>query len=270
MADALQHLESDTVIAALAPEVAEALSSLTVEPVVASTNQSLLSMDIAPGRLAACLAEAQSAGRGRHGREWHSPPGRGVYLSVGIGYSDIPGDVAAMTVAAGLIARQRLKGLGVGGVMLKWPNDLVHSGGKLGGILAEGVNRSGVALQVVVGIGINVALDDHPIGAAGWARSPVSLRDVCPSPPAMSVLAGELASGLGSLLLSYPSTGFAPYRHAFEEADALAGVGVTLQVPGGTLTGKARGIDARGALRIEAGGRIRSVNAGEVTVRSIH
>ena len=268
MTKRLQHLDRDALTEKLSDGVRSALAELQVETVVPSTNQSLLDVNIAPGTLAACLAEAQSAGRGRRGRSWQSPPGSGVYLSVGTTYPRVPDGLAAITLAAGVTARRLLAELGVQEVMIKWPNDLVHSGKKLGGILTESASRT-LLTQVVIGIGINVSSAAGLRLPEGSSQRPVGLADLCAHPPGLTTLSGALLAGLGELLLTYPATGFSAYRQAFEAADALRGSRVTLETSDHSLTGTAQGISAEGALLVEAGGQIERVVAGEVTVRGI-
>ena len=91
----------------------------------------------ASGQLRVSIAEHQTAGRGRRGRRWQSPPGGGIWLSVSWLFDRQPPELTALGLAAGLAVRRALVGAGIGGVMLKWPNDLVHGDRKLGGVLAE-------------------------------------------------------------------------------------------------------------------------------------
>src|SRR5687768_14521915 len=95
-------------------------------------------------------AEEQTAGRGRRGRRWHSAPGAGVTFSLGRRIRRPVRELAALSLVAGVAAVRALRAMGVDNACLKWPNDLVVDGAKLGGILVE--TRTGIA---VIGIGIN-------------------------------------------------------------------------------------------------------------------
>lgn len=108
------------------------------------------------------LADAQTAGRGRRGRTWISPPGEGLYLSVVLLPPPPPYRPAALTVAAALAVRDALIELGLAGSRLKWPNDLEVDGRKLVGILVEtrGLDRD--RPHYVVGIGVNVRQRTFP------------------------------------------------------------------------------------------------------------
>jgi len=118
----------------------------------------------------AVLAEEQTAGRGTKGRSWHSPAGQGLYVSFLL--RPAPEKLNFISLVAGLAAREAVKSLTNVDLRLKWPNDLVFKGKKLGGILCEGVS-SGEKAAVVVGIGINVnhQPEDFPPEIADLATS---------------------------------------------------------------------------------------------------
>ena len=143
-----------------------------------STNTYLLDAEPpAPGRAHAVLAVHQTAGRGRHGRRWVAPEASGLCLSVAFHYDSAPEHPAALTLALGVAALEALESLGLGDVMLKWPNDLVWQDRKLGGILTESTS-TGSGLHLVTGIGINFRLPDGfslDASAAPWARGVVDL-----------------------------------------------------------------------------------------------
>src|SRR5574341_69869 len=113
-----------------------------------STNDVLL--EEASGRPILVAAEEQTAGRGRRGRRWHSAPGTGITFSLGRRTGRPVRELAALSLVAGVAAIRALRALGAHRTSLKWPNDLVVDGAKLGGILVE--TRNGYA---VIGIGIN-------------------------------------------------------------------------------------------------------------------
>jgi BirA family biotin operon repressor/biotin-[acetyl-CoA-carboxylase] ligase len=236
-----------------------------------STNRHLLErLPPAHGELDVCIAEFQTAGRGRRGRRWHTPLGAGLCLSAAWQFGETPPDLAALTLAVGVVARRVVaKTCGVG-VALKWPNDLVWDDRKLGGVLldlkAEGQGRC----HVVAGIGINVALPDG-LGAAlsDWPRGAVDLAAATDgSPPPRASLAAALIVALGGLFAAYPRRGFQPYRAEWTGADYLQGRRVTLDDGAGKVHGTALGIEADGALVIQtANGARRRVVSGDVSVR---
>ena len=109
---------------------------------------------------AVVLAEHQTGGRGRRGRAWIAPPGGAICLSLAWQYPDLPADLSALSLVVGVAAVNALASLGVAGVRLKWPNDLVTADGKLGGILIEMRAEAGGPVHLVVGLGSNVMLDE--------------------------------------------------------------------------------------------------------------
>jgi len=256
----------------LAPRTVRRLARLEVFTELDSTNRRLLASEPPRrGELAACLAEYQTAGRGRRGRRWLAPLGAGLCLSAGWQFEGAPRDLSALTLAVGVIARRALASAAALDVALKWPNDLAIDERKLGGILLELAAEAQGRCYVVAGIGINVALPPESLGAlSDWPRGAIDLRTAMRgSPPPRLDVAARLLDGLADLFASYAETGFAPYRAEWQAADYLNGRRVKLDDPAAPASGTARGIDADGALLIEtASGARRRVISGDVSMRS--
>src|SRR5258706_6407854 len=119
-----------------------------------STNSMLLA-EKGLARPVLLLADEQTAGRGRRGRRWHSAPGAGLTFSVAVALRRPLRELTALPLAAGVAVARALHSLGVARAALKWPNDIVVEGAKLGGILAE-TKSSGGAVKAVIGVGINL------------------------------------------------------------------------------------------------------------------
>jgi BirA family biotin operon repressor/biotin-[acetyl-CoA-carboxylase] ligase len=265
----LDLLDAEAVRTALPSLARERLRTLSVLEETGSTNEVLSAVeDLPPGRLDACLAEFQTSGRGRRGRSWIAPFGSGVCLSVGWCFADAPPQLSALSLAAGVGARRALAQCGVEGITLKWPNDVLHDGRKLGGILCELRGEAAGPAYVVIGIGLNVDLPPaarEAIGADGL--QPVSLADLASDLPSRSVLAGALIGQLALAMEEFGRAGFAPFYEEWQSADALCSRPVRLQRAGRSMEGVARGIDTDGALLFERGGELERVVSGEVTVR---
>ena len=265
----LDLLDPEAVLEALPTLARERLRSLSVVEETASTNEALLAVnDLPPGRLDACLAEFQTSGRGRRGRSWIAPFGSGICLSVGWCFAEAPPQLSALSLAAGVGTRRALAQCGVEGTTLKWPNDVLHEGRKLGGILCELRAETAGPAYAVVGIGLNVAL---PPGAreaiVADGLQPVSLADLAGSVPSRSRLAGALVGQVALALEEFGRAGFAPFHEEWQAADALRSRPVRVHRAGRSTEGTARGIDADGALLFDTGGRVERVISGEVTVR---
>ena len=233
-----------------------------------STSDRLLAVnDLPAGQFDACLAEFQSAGRGRRGRRWVAPFAAGLCLSVNWNYADSPAALSALSLAAGVAARRALRRLGFPALSLKWPNDIVHADGKLGGILIDLRGEAAGPAYFVVGIGINVRL---PASVRARLRAEgaeaIDLASLGPV-PSRNEMAAALVAELTTALVEFGGRGLAAFADEWQEADALAGRPVRVLHGDRHLDGLARGVDADGALMIEAGGVRRRIPSGEVSVR---
>ncbi|HEX6998858.1 MAG TPA: biotin--[acetyl-CoA-carboxylase] ligase [Gammaproteobacteria bacterium] len=262
-------LDREALAAALARRL-EGAVRLEVHTELASTNARLLDAPPPPGVSSACLAEYQTAGRGRRGRRWRTPLGAGLCLSVGWQFERTPPDLPALTLAAGVTTRRVLAAEAGVDAALKWPNDLVWDERKLGGILVEMTAEAQGACHVVIGVGINVAMPPALLAAVSdWPRGAVDLATATGgSPPSRTALAAALVEALHRLCAGYAASGFAPYLDGWREADYLRGRRVAIDEPRAPVTGVALGIDASGALLVETdAGERRRVIAGDVSVR---
>lgn len=235
---------------------------------VGSTNAELLAAAAAgaPDR-SVLVAEHQDAGRGRLGREWVSPPGTGVTLSVLLRPGTVPPDrYGWLPLLAGLAVRDAVHDLVPARVCLKWPNDLLLGDAqrKAGGILAEATSGpEGTA--VVVGIGLNVAggPDDLPPGATSLGAEGGAAVD------RVSVLVAVLAR-LADREAAWRAAGGDPDAHRlradYRAACSSLGAEVRVELPGGsTATGMAEDVDDDGRLLLlGADGRRRAIAAGDV------
>jgi BirA family biotin operon repressor/biotin-[acetyl-CoA-carboxylase] ligase len=145
---------------------------LTIVDVTGSTNddaKAAAHRGVAAG--AAFVADAQTAGRGRLGRTWHSPAGENLYVSFVLRPDVAPGVVPNITLAAGLAVADAIGPLVASPVALKWPNDVFVSGRKIAGVLCEASVVEGRIGFVVVGIGLNVRTAAFPPDLAGTSTS---------------------------------------------------------------------------------------------------
>jgi len=223
----------------------------------------------APGRPRALIAELQQAGRGRRGRDWLAPFGSGLTFSVAAGFRETPAGLAALGLAIGVAVAESLQAAGMREVGLKWPNDLVWRGGKLGGLLLQLRSESGGGASVVAGLGLNLTLPDGFREAL--AAGDVQVTDVREAlggvTPARNALAGRLVAALAGTCEQFGRDGFAAYAERWRSLDTLEGSRV--QVLQGDLAedGVARGVDADGALLLERSGRVDRFYSGDVSVR---
>jgi BirA family transcriptional regulator, biotin operon repressor / biotin---[acetyl-CoA-carboxylase] ligase len=246
------------------------LRNLDVHEVLASTSNALLATDdLSPGRFDVCLAEFQTAGRGRRGRRWLAPFGSGLCLSVNWTFRDAPAALGALSLAIGVAVLRSLARIGVTGTRLKWPNDIVHEGRKLGGILIDLRGEAAGPAYVVVGVGLNIRLPPQAIGALrADGIEAVDLAMLGPT-PVRNIVAAALINELVLALEEFGARGFAAFATEWRDADALSGRAVRVLQGEQSQEGVACGVDEDGALLLDEGGGSRRVLSGEVTVRPV-
>lgn len=212
------------------------------------------------------IAEQQSKGRGRRGREWLSPPGKNVTLSVILRPTCDPDRAPELTFVAGVAVASALReGFNLP-VDLKWPNDLVVAGRKLAGILTELVTRAGRVEAVILGLGLNVnmAPQDVPESIADSATSlEIELGQAIERPRLVGLLLGSLERWY----LRWIEEGFQPVREMWQALSATLQRPVRVHLGDGQqgFDGVAEGIDEHGALLVRRGeGVLERVVAGEV------
>lgn len=258
----LSLIDAEAVRAAL-PEGA----GLVYSPVTGSTNADALALaGEGASRPMVFTTEFQSAGRGRRGRQWQSPFGANLYLSVlyrlGGGYSSLSG----LSLAAGVAVSGALAALAPDlRVGLKWPNDLLVDGAKLGGVLIEVAGEMEGQVQVVVGVGINVAMHDRQAGAID--QSWTDLSRACAQPPSRTALAASVGRALVEMLDRFATDGFTPFVAGFDQRDLSRDQPVTVISGDRRREGIARGVAEDGSLRVEIDGDIQTLHGGEVSLR---
>ncbi|MCW8844299.1 MAG: biotin--[acetyl-CoA-carboxylase] ligase [Gammaproteobacteria bacterium] len=222
-----------------------------------------------PGHGRACLAELQTAGRGRRGRKWLAPPGGSLCLSVSWHFPANLSDMSGLSLVCGVAVVRALEGLGVENLGLKWPNDLTWDGRKLGGLLVEMRSSGSGAVYVVVGLGLNLNLGAYAEEiVGGWGGEPVDLASILPGGmPGRNMLAAALLNALANVLEEFSRLGFSALRPEWERLDCLRGRTVNVHGEDWTLRGTALGVDAAGALRLVVDGKVIDCVAGEVSVR---
>ncbi|MEO8119271.1 MAG: biotin--[acetyl-CoA-carboxylase] ligase [Rhodoferax sp.] len=241
------------------------LPGFTVEilPQLDSTNTELMRRARA-GRLEPVLlvAEQQTAGRGRLGRQWFSGEGATSVgttssLTFSLGLPLAPRDWSGLSLAVGLSIVQSLHA----DLRLKWPNDVWLHDRKLAGVLIETANLGDIR-YAVVGVGINIRERD----ATGLATPPAWLGEVLPGVDAPQALL-QIAAPLVRALKAFEAHGFAPFQARFNERDALSGLTVTLS---DGVSGTALGVDGVGALRVQTAQEVKKITSSEVSVRPLN
>lgn len=262
----LDLLDPSHIKKALSAQAGALLSELEVKTVVDSTSHYLMQQpSVLPGYAHVVLAERQTAGRGRRGRNWISPFAQNIYLSLLWSFDNSLMNLSGLSLAVGVSVVDALTQSGVSGLMLKWPNDIYYQGRKLGGILLELKGEAGGPCSVVVGLGLNVSMSRQ--AGADIDQAWTDLASISRQSLSRNELVSALLNTLLPAMQLYASQGLTPFISRWQEHDMLKDKPVALLLPQQQRLGIARGIDEQGALLFESNGQLETLYAGEVSLR---
>jgi BirA family biotin operon repressor/biotin-[acetyl-CoA-carboxylase] ligase len=212
------------------------------------------------------VAEMQTAGRGRHGRKWFSPPGAGLYASLimrpASAMSGEENPASLLTLAAGVAIADAVRAVTGLPAQIKWPNDIVVGNRKLAGILAEGAVQGGNLQFIVLGFGLNLRTAAYPPELSARATS---IEAETGRPADAALMLAEIVASLGDRYADLLAGKFDAILGAWRQSAArLPGARVEWDSPRGVVCGLAENIDRQGALLVRVGTRLERVIAGEV------
>ena len=264
----IELLETTRIERAIGAEQRARVGVIDVQWQIDSTSSELARIAATSSTPRACLAEIQTHGRGRRGRAWQMPLGGGIAVSYLRRFDGGMAALAGLSLVAGVAVLRALADCDVAGAALKWPNDLVADGRKLGGILVElGGDALGPS-HAIVGIGLNVGID-----ASQGARIDQPWTDLAVltgrRAPSRNELAGRILSRLAEALEMFSAKGFVAFAHEYAAYDVLRGREITVAAGNETSTGVANGVTSRGALKVIRDGVEHEIDSGEVSVRGI-
>lgn len=268
----VQMLDAARIRAALPSPWVRSLGMLEVHGELDSTSSELQRRLATAADLSMVLAESQTAGRGRRGRSWLSPPGLNLYLSCLKRFEPGFAALSGLSLAIGVMLLRALEELGVAGAGLKWPNDVLAAAGhgvpgKLAGILVELSGEYQGPCAAVIGVGLNLRLTPALHRQAGQPACDLASLTAGALPDRNRV-AAVLVAALAHGLCQFEREGFAAFVADYARHDLLRGQ--TLQVSGapGRFEGIGAGVDARGALQVRmSDGSLRRIDSADVTVR---
>jgi BirA family biotin operon repressor/biotin-[acetyl-CoA-carboxylase] ligase len=243
------------------------LGALEVHWELDSTSSELQRRGAMAKDLSFVLAETQSAGRGRRGRPWLSPPGLNIYLSCLKRFDRGFAALAGLSLAVGVMVLRTLEAAGVAGVGLKWPNDVLAADGKLAGILVELTGEYQGPCAAVIGVGLNLRLTPALREQAGQPACDVAtLTDGMP--PERNRIAALLIAALVDGLAQFERDGLGAFSTEYNRHDLLRDQPLRLTGALGDFDGTGAGVDARGALKVRLpDGSVRRVDSADVSVR---
>jgi BirA family biotin operon repressor/biotin-[acetyl-CoA-carboxylase] ligase len=266
----LQLLDQQHINAQLTPAVQALLTQIEIHPIIDSTNANLMELaqhTAASGQL--CLAEYQTAGKGRRGRSWVSPFGHNIYLSLLWRYQNGPGALAGLSLAIGVTVVRALQMAGVEEVGLKWPNDIYWRGRKLAGILIEVSGESSGPCHAVIGLGLNLYLPQQQ--AESIEQAWVDLKQIMGETVMQqrNHLVALLLNEMVPVVADFESQTLQSVVAEWRRFDCMLGKQVTLYIGEQSFTGTVRGVDDEGLLLLEeSGGKTRAFASGEVSFKS--
>ena len=264
LVEAIELLNREAILAAMNNR--DALKNLEIHHEIDSTNAYLLRA-AKQGNISghACLAECQRGGRGRRGRQWVSPLGGNLYLSLVWQFHAGATALGGLSLAVAVAVVRALRKLGLHTAGLKWPNDIQVEGRKLAGILLELAGEAAGPCTVVMGLGLNVRT---PAAEMSTVAQPwTDLESALGKTVARNALAAGLLQHLTKAMQQFEAEGLAPFVDEWANWDVLTGRNITLDLPNGPVHGVARGIDESGALLLASDGKLQRFHSGEVSVR---
>ncbi len=247
----------------MSADVKSRLQDILIYPETSSTNDVLwqrFSQGI--GSPAVCLAETQTAGRGRRGDQWQSPPAGNLYLSLFWPHcAETPRN--GLSIAIGISLINTLKQSGINQLQLKWPNDVLFQRQKLAGILVE--SRFNTQQYTVVGIGLNFKL---PPSTQTLIQQPsTSLAQLCDAVPCRNELAGQLIQNMIETIELFEHRGLSDYLPLWPHYDALHEQAITLIDGDQRIPAIACGINEHGELRYLRNNEIHTLSNSHVSIR---
>ncbi len=212
------------------------------------------------------VAETQTAGHGRLGREWFSPPGVNLHLSVILRPAMAAADVPILSLVAGVAMAEAVETVAPGLPGLKWPNDLWLRGRKAGGIIAQMLSGAPPCVLLGIGLNLNLSAEQVPAELADIATSVlIETGQVCDRVKFAAALFGQLDLRIRQV----QESGFAPIAPLWERYSILTGKRITVFDGQARHRGTVQGIDRDGALLLAEGDQVERVLTGDVTVEKI-
>lgn len=230
--------------------------SIHYQTIISSTNEWILQNIPSLKKGDLCVAEYQTAGRGRRGRQWLSPFAGQIMFSFYWAF-DLKKSIEGLSLVIGLSIAEVLN------VQVKWPNDILLDGRKLGGILVEIANHKNGMLNLVIGVGINVSLPKQTEISQPYAEVCEIDHDV-----ERQTLLPKLIQHLYTRLNIFEKNGInAEFQQAWQSYNAFSNNEVNVLTEQGAISGIEQGIDERGYLKVLCGNKIQMFNGGEVSLR---
>jgi len=232
---------------------------------IASTNGFMLSHTTELKNGDVCVAEYQSAGRGRRGRTWVSPYGHHLYFSLFWTFPQGMAQAMGLSLVVACTLVEVLKSFGVENIGVKWPNDIYLDNKKLAGILIEMSGQADSQCQLIIGVGVNMAMSDEQGKGIDQPWSDLSeLVDM----PDKTALVIELQKQLKRDIQLFEREGLAAFKARWQAADLFFGREIRLLMADNFVDGICRGVDEQGAVLLETADGMQAFIGGEISLRA--
>jgi BirA family biotin operon repressor/biotin-[acetyl-CoA-carboxylase] ligase len=276
LTEPLDLLDQESIIKNISSELRNQMQDIKIFQSIDSTSSYIMKLAqsgelaLSGNKVFVCLAEQQTAGKGRRGRSWVSPFGHNLYFTVArqfnTGISELEGLSLVIALAVTrVLERNKIEGLGI-----KWPNDILWQGKKLAGILLEISGDPTGLSQVLIGLGLNVSA--NPQAMTNVDQAWVDLKTISGKVPDRNKLVAELLAEIIEMIDEFENKGFAAFKNEWGDFDALQGQEVELKThtnqPTGIL-GKVMGVNNQGALLLHTKNGIETFHGGELSPRAI-
>tara|TARA_B100000579_G_scaffold420337_1_gene419963 strand:- start:666 stop:1454 length:789 start_codon:yes stop_codon:yes gene_type:complete len=224
--------------------------SITLLDTVKSTNTYLMDSSLKdPDSLSIVIARHQSEGYGRNKSKWISDYNAGIWMSIGTLTRETKGiSSLSLAISAGLTEKLHLNGFTKIG--LKWPNDFVCEGKKLGGIIIETKPIDRNFMKTIIGIGLNLDLPDIPKKKEKFGLEPISLNSLKKGTFDISYLIANLISSVNSTINKYKYSGFDSFARIWRRYDIYSGSYIQVESNNQKISGVNNSINDQGALII--------------------
>lgn len=240
------------------------LPNIEVLTFVDSTNDYLLNKTEYTANYAV-FAEQQTAGRGQFQRIWYSNFGKNIALSVLWQFSIPLNQLTGLTLVIGVAVIKALEKYGLKGIQLKWPNDIMHEGKKLAGILVESRSIEQKIKKMVIGIGLNLYNPLTPSSINNHAIT--SIFSLQKKTPRRNQLAGLILKNLILSLIDFEAKGLNFFMGDLQRLDSLSGKLIIIKNQNHLLEGIGKGINLQGQLCVQINNKTYSFNNGEIQVK---
>ena len=245
----------------------EELDSIFIEDSTESTNDNAKDhLKTQKGLFSIHLAEQQTSGRGRNKRKWISPHGKNIYLSLGWKSSLLHSQLEGLSLAVATCLISALKEFTSEDLKIKWPNDLLNNKKKIAGILIE-TTDSKEGLDVVIGIGINVHMDESE--GLEIEQSWGNLEENPSNKLDRNKIIVSIVSEIYQLFKEYPKSGFKNYHQIFESYNLLKDKLCKVDTDKETHEGKVLGVNEIGELIFEKNGEVQHLRYGGLSIREL-